>query len=65
MAAVVAAAALSAAATPSAAFAETQPQVESIDFGDGKHQRRRLRPALPDGIGADNCGGGQSEAQRP
>jgi len=32
--------------------------VDIVDFGDGEHERRRLRPTLPDRTGADNSGGG-------
>src|SRR5215203_5924852 len=39
--------------------------VDIVDFSDGEHERRRLRPTLPDRTGADNSGFGQSEAQHP
>src|SRR6478736_4605104 len=32
--------------------------VDIVDFGDGEHERRRLRPNLPGGTGADNSGSG-------
>src|SRR3954466_11965812 len=39
--------------------------VDIVDFGDGEHERRGLRPTLPDREGADKRGGDQGEAQHP